>query len=67
MAAKNDSVPNGRIVPAIPATSQFAIKGKEEGRRELAFFFCTETSHAERAVSSFGVCADQVLDGTGQG
>jgi hypothetical protein len=47
MAAKNDSVPNGSIVPAKTAMSRFAIKGKEEGRRELALFFCTETSHAE--------------------
>jgi len=29
---------NGRIVPAILATSQFAIKGKKKGRRELALF-----------------------------
>src|ERR1035437_9403886 len=36
MAANGDSVPNGRIVPASPATSRFATNGKEEGQRKLA-------------------------------
>jgi hypothetical protein len=46
--------------------NRFAIKGKEKGRRELAFSLM-ETSHAERTVSSFGVYAHEVLDGSRQG
>src|SRR5580658_887612 len=38
MAAKNDSVPKGRIVPATPATSRFATKGNKEGQRKQALF-----------------------------
>jgi hypothetical protein len=41
MTANGDSVGSGRIVPALPATSRFAINGKEEGRRKPALFFCT--------------------------
>jgi hypothetical protein len=43
MTAKSDSVPIGRIVPAVPARSRFASKGKEEGRREPALFLGGDT------------------------
>jgi hypothetical protein len=66
MTANGGSGANGRIVPAIPPMTGSQSKARKRVGASWPFFL-VETFHAERTVSSFGVYAHEVLDGSRQG
>jgi hypothetical protein len=66
MTANGGSVASGRIVPAMQAIAGSQSKARKRVGASWPFFL-VETFDAERTVSSFEVCAHEVLDGARQG